>query len=153
MICLVLDVHFQVFVIFVTFIADMALMVSQILCNFVVLVLLNRSKFLEINYSSSLRLHGPFYKAYFDVFVSSMVVVGTSLDLISTTYVFLSFLPGLPKAAVITQLQALKGSFGLWAFGCTTDDIIYITLPLYHSSGSLLGIGGCIELGKFSFSV
>ncbi|MEJ1286878.1 hypothetical protein NN561_017892 [Cricetulus griseus] len=54
---------------------------------------------------------------------------------------------GLPKAAVISQLQVLKGSFGLWAFGCTADDIIYITLPLYHSSGALLGIGGCIELG------
>ncbi|XP_036135517.1 long-chain fatty acid transport protein 6 [Molossus molossus] len=62
-------------------------------------------------------------------------------------YIFTSGTTGLPKAAVITQLQAVKGSAGLWAFGCTSDDIIYITLPLYHSSGSLLGIGGCIELG------
>lgn len=69
------------------------------------------------------------------------------------TDVCFSFLPGLPKAAVITQLQALKGAAGLWAFGCTSDDIIYITLPLYHSSGAILGIGGCIELGEFLFSV
>ncbi|XP_073077215.1 long-chain fatty acid transport protein 6-like isoform X1 [Manis javanica] len=62
-------------------------------------------------------------------------------------YIFTSGTTGLPKAAVISQLQALKGSVGLWAFGCAADDIIYITLPLYHSSGSLLGIGGCIELG------
>ncbi|XP_007945650.1 long-chain fatty acid transport protein 6 [Orycteropus afer afer] len=62
-------------------------------------------------------------------------------------YIFTSGTTGLPKAAVITQLQSLRGSAGLWAFGCTADDIIYITLPLYHSSGSLLGIGGCIELG------
>uniref|UniRef100_A0A8C5L822 long-chain-fatty-acid--CoA ligase n=1 Tax=Jaculus jaculus TaxID=51337 RepID=A0A8C5L822_JACJA len=62
-------------------------------------------------------------------------------------YIFTSGTTGLPKAAVISQLQALKGSAGLWAFGCTADDIVYITLPLYHSSGSLLGIGGCIELG------
>ncbi|XP_076994435.1 long-chain fatty acid transport protein 6 [Tamandua tetradactyla] len=62
-------------------------------------------------------------------------------------YIFTSGTTGLPKAAVITQLQTLKGSVGLCAFGCTSDDIIYITLPLYHSSGSLLGIGGCIELG------
>ncbi|XP_006870743.1 PREDICTED: long-chain fatty acid transport protein 6-like [Chrysochloris asiatica] len=62
-------------------------------------------------------------------------------------YIFTSGTTGLPKAAVITQLQAIKGSAGLWAFGCTADDIIYIPLPLYHSSGSLLGIGGCIELG------
>ncbi|KAA8584730.1 hypothetical protein FQN60_008515 [Etheostoma spectabile] len=31
--------------------------------------------------------------------------------------------------------------------GATSDDIIYITLPLYHMSASLLGIGGCIHLG------
>ncbi|OWK12478.1 SLC27A6, partial [Cervus elaphus hippelaphus] len=43
--------------------------------------------------------------------------------------------------------MATKYSSGLWAFGCTSDDIIYITLPLYHSVASLLGIGGCIELG------
>ncbi|XP_057592002.1 long-chain fatty acid transport protein 6 isoform X2 [Hippopotamus amphibius kiboko] len=62
-------------------------------------------------------------------------------------YIFTSGTTGLPKAAVICQLQAMKGSAGLWAFGCTSNDIIYITLPLYHSAGSLLGIGGCIELG------
>lgn len=47
---------------------------------------------------------------------------------------------------MISQIKALKASVVLRDFGCTTDDIIYITLPLYHSSGSLLGIGGCIEL-------
>ncbi|XP_029798356.1 long-chain fatty acid transport protein 6 [Suricata suricatta] len=62
-------------------------------------------------------------------------------------YIFTSGSTGLPKPAVITQLQALNGSAGLWAYGCTANDIIYITLPLYHSSGALLGIGGCIELG------
>ncbi|XP_059549698.1 long-chain fatty acid transport protein 6 isoform X2 [Myotis daubentonii] len=62
-------------------------------------------------------------------------------------YIFTSGTTGLPKAAVITQLQALNGAAGLWAFGCTSDDIIYITLPLYHSSAAILGIGGCIELG------
>lgn len=63
-----------------------------------------------------------------------------------------SFLPGLPKAAVISQLQALRGSAVLWAFGCTADDIVYITLPLYHSSAAILGISGCVELGKALFS-
>lgn len=62
-------------------------------------------------------------------------------------YIFTSGTTGLPKAAVISHLQVLKGSLGLWAFGCTADDIVYLTLPLYHSSGALLGIGGCIELG------
>ncbi|XP_059030462.1 long-chain fatty acid transport protein 6 [Mustela lutreola] len=62
-------------------------------------------------------------------------------------YIFTSGTTGLPKAAIISQLQSLKGSAGLWGFGCTANDIIYITLPLYHSSGSLVGIGGCVELG------
>uniref|UniRef100_A0A452SVM6 long-chain-fatty-acid--CoA ligase n=1 Tax=Ursus americanus TaxID=9643 RepID=A0A452SVM6_URSAM len=67
-------------------------------------------------------------------------------------YIFTSGTTGLPKAAVITQLQALKGSAGLWAFGCTANDVIYITLPLYHSSGALLGIGGCVEVYHDFFS-
>uniref|UniRef100_A0A8D2PV53 long-chain-fatty-acid--CoA ligase n=1 Tax=Zosterops lateralis melanops TaxID=1220523 RepID=A0A8D2PV53_ZOSLA len=60
---------------------------------------------------------------------------------------YFDFITGLPKAAVISHLQILKGAAGLWAFGATSEDIIYITLPLYHSAASLLGIGGCIELG------
>ncbi|XP_012500497.1 PREDICTED: long-chain fatty acid transport protein 6 [Propithecus coquereli] len=62
-------------------------------------------------------------------------------------YIFTSGTTGLPKAAVISQLQAMQGSAGLWAFGCTADDIVYITLPLYHGSGALVGIGGCVKLG------
>ncbi|XP_010337427.3 long-chain fatty acid transport protein 6 isoform X1 [Saimiri boliviensis] len=62
-------------------------------------------------------------------------------------YIFTSGTTGLPKAAVISQLQVLRGSAALWAFGCTADDIVYITLPLYHSSGAILGISGCVELG------
>lgn len=46
----------------------------------------------------------------------------------------------------------MQGSAGLWAFGCTADDIVYITLPLYHGSGALVGIGGCVKLGEFLFS-
>ncbi|NWR23902.1 S27A6 protein, partial [Emberiza fucata] len=60
---------------------------------------------------------------------------------------YFDFITGLPKAAVISHLQILKGAAGLWAFGATSEDIIYITLPLYHSAASLLGIGGCIQLG------
>ncbi|KAJ1059717.1 PREDICTED: long-chain fatty acid transport protein 6 [Capra hircus] len=62
-------------------------------------------------------------------------------------YIFTSGTTGLPKAAMICHLVAINSSIGLWAFGCTSDDIIYMTLPLYHSAASLLGIGGCIELG------
>lgn len=32
--------------------------------------------------------------------------------------------------------------------GATSEDVIYVTLPLYHMSASLLGVGGCIHLGE-----
>ncbi|XP_043402977.1 long-chain fatty acid transport protein 6 isoform X2 [Chelonia mydas] len=65
----------------------------------------------------------------------------------SVLYIFTSGTTGLPKAAVISHLQILKGAAGLWAFGATADDTVYITLPLYHSAASVLGIAGCIKLG------
>ncbi|KAM9329062.1 long-chain fatty acid transport protein 6 [Gastrophryne carolinensis] len=65
----------------------------------------------------------------------------------ATLYIFTSGTTGLPKAAVISQLQALRASAGIWAFGGVPDDIVYITLPLYHSAASLIGIGGCVFLG------
>uniref|UniRef100_A0AAY4B4F9 long-chain-fatty-acid--CoA ligase n=2 Tax=Denticeps clupeoides TaxID=299321 RepID=A0AAY4B4F9_9TELE len=64
-----------------------------------------------------------------------------------TLYIFTSGTTGLPKAAVITHLQALKAAAGFWAYGGTKDDVIYTPLPLYHSAASLIGIGGTIELG------
>uniref|UniRef100_UPI003AAD10BE long-chain fatty acid transport protein 6 n=1 Tax=Centroberyx gerrardi TaxID=166262 RepID=UPI003AAD10BE len=64
-----------------------------------------------------------------------------------TLYIFTSGTTGLPKAAVITHLQTLKAAAGFWAFGGTEDDVVYIPLPLYHSAGSMIGIGGTIELG------
>uniref|UniRef100_A0A8C0X3L9 long-chain-fatty-acid--CoA ligase n=1 Tax=Castor canadensis TaxID=51338 RepID=A0A8C0X3L9_CASCN len=65
----------------------------------------------------------------------------------TSLYIFTSGTTGLPKAAMVSHSQALRGSAGFWAFGCREDDVIYITLPLYHSAASLLGVGGCIELG------
>ncbi|XP_018422706.1 PREDICTED: long-chain fatty acid transport protein 6-like [Nanorana parkeri] len=65
----------------------------------------------------------------------------------ATLYIFTSGTTGLPKAAVISQLQALRGAAGLWAFGGTPEDVVYVTLPLYHSAASLVGIGGCVYLG------
>ncbi|XP_078070470.1 long-chain fatty acid transport protein 6 [Mustelus asterias] len=72
----------------------------------------------------------------------------SAISLRSTfVYIFTSGTTGLPKAAVITQLQSLRASAGFWMFGVTTDDIIYVPLPLYHGAASLLGICGCIEIG------
>ncbi|TWW66877.1 Long-chain fatty acid transport protein 6 [Takifugu flavidus] len=65
-----------------------------------------------------------------------------------TLYIFTSGTTGLPKAAVISQLQSLKAAAGFWAFGGTEEDVVYIPLPLYHSAASLVGIGGTIQLVK-----
>ncbi|XP_022069109.2 long-chain fatty acid transport protein 6 [Acanthochromis polyacanthus] len=81
-----------------------------------------------------------------DQLVPAALHVTTSLKS-PTLYIFTSGTTGLPKAAVITHLQSLKAAAGLWAFGATEDDVVYIPLPLYHSAASLIGIGGTIHLG------
>lgn len=32
----------------------------------------------------------------------------------------------------------------------TADDVVYVVLPLYHTIGLVLGVLGCLELGKSS---
>lgn len=32
--------------------------------------------------------------------------------------------------------------------GVTSEDVVYINLPLYHSAGFCIGFGGCIERGE-----
>ncbi|XP_025062490.1 long-chain fatty acid transport protein 6-like isoform X4 [Alligator sinensis] len=54
---------------------------------------------------------------------------------------------GFPKAAVISHLKILSVCLLFAQCGAASQDIMYITLPLYHISASLIGIGGCIELG------
>ncbi|GAB0205150.1 long-chain fatty acid transport protein 6-like [Grus japonensis] len=53
---------------------------------------------------------------------------------------------GFPKAAIITHLRALSACLALTQCGAVSQDIMYLTLPLYHISASILGICGCIEL-------
>ncbi|XP_030208909.1 long-chain fatty acid transport protein 6 isoform X2 [Gadus morhua] len=54
---------------------------------------------------------------------------------------------GHSKAARLGHLKAIMSMAFLRFCGVTSDDIVYITLPLYHMSASLLGVGGCIQLG------
>ncbi|CAG5867096.1 unnamed protein product [Menidia menidia] len=53
---------------------------------------------------------------------------------------------GLSKAARVGHLKALGSMAFLDLCGATCEDVVYITLPLYHMSASLLGVGGCIHL-------
>uniref|UniRef100_A0A8C0BHN5 long-chain-fatty-acid--CoA ligase n=1 Tax=Buteo japonicus TaxID=224669 RepID=A0A8C0BHN5_9AVES len=55
--------------------------------------------------------------------------------------------PGLPKAAVITEMKLMMVANLGQLCGLRSDDVIYTTLPLYHSAGLLIGVGGCFEVG------
>ncbi len=54
---------------------------------------------------------------------------------------------GLPKAAVINQTRLLAALAVLASNGVTDTDVIYVTLPLYHTAGFLVGLMGSIETG------
>ncbi|XP_067254544.1 long-chain fatty acid transport protein 6 isoform X2 [Chanodichthys erythropterus] len=62
-------------------------------------------------------------------------------------YIFTSGTTGLPKAARISHIKAVMCMAFLRLCGAHASDKVYLTLPLYHMSASLLGIGGCIDLG------
>uniref|UniRef100_UPI0037E8F083 long-chain fatty acid transport protein 2 n=1 Tax=Semicossyphus pulcher TaxID=241346 RepID=UPI0037E8F083 len=62
-------------------------------------------------------------------------------------FIFTSGTTGLSKAARVGHLKAIMSMAFLHMCGATSDDIIYVTLPLYHMSASLLALGGCIHLG------
>ncbi|CAF3362105.1 unnamed protein product [Rotaria socialis] len=73
-------------------------------------------------------------------------------------YIFTSGTTGLPKAAVIKHSRFFLGAYG---FICATnikpDDIMYNTLPLYHSLGGWVCVtysllGGCTTVLRKKFS-
>jgi citronellyl-CoA synthetase len=55
-------------------------------------------------------------------------------------YIYTSGTTGLPKAAVISHNKWVKAyaGFGLSGLGLGNDDVLYMTLPLYHSSGAVV---------------
>ncbi|XP_073972287.1 long-chain fatty acid transport protein 1-like isoform X2 [Rhodnius prolixus] len=58
-------------------------------------------------------------------------------------YIYTSGTTGLPKAAIITNLRAMMMSMGVkhWS-GIKEDDVIYDSLPMYHTAG---GVVGCFQ--------
>ncbi|KAK7895839.1 hypothetical protein WMY93_021164 [Mugilogobius chulae] len=71
-----------------------------------------------------------------------------SVDIMSTfLFIFTSGTTGLPKAARVGHLKAVMSMAFLEMCGANAADVIYIPLPLYHMSASLLAVGGCISLG------
>ena len=62
--------------------------------------------------------------------------------------IYTSGTTGLPKAARITHMRAqlyMRGFAG--ATGATEKDRIYVTLPLYHATGGLCGLGAALLNG------
>ncbi|XP_029782263.1 bile acyl-CoA synthetase [Suricata suricatta] len=62
-------------------------------------------------------------------------------------FIYTSGTTGLPKPAIITQNRLLQLCKMLSLGGVTADDVVYVVLPLYHVTGLILGILGCLELG------
>ncbi|XP_071964618.1 long-chain fatty acid transport protein 2-like [Antedon mediterranea] len=74
-------------------------------------------------------------------------------------YIYTSGTTGLPKACKVSHGRQLSTAFVLDVYGMSSDDIVYAPLPLYHSSGFVLGflnimrVGGTLALSrKFSNS-
>lgn len=64
-------------------------------------------------------------------------------------FIYTSGTTGLPKAAVMTHVRAMFMAIsGRYQTGITSKDVIYTTLPLYHTAGGLLGIGQCLLGGS-----
>uniref|UniRef100_A0A8C3WTF4 long-chain-fatty-acid--CoA ligase n=1 Tax=Catagonus wagneri TaxID=51154 RepID=A0A8C3WTF4_9CETA len=62
-------------------------------------------------------------------------------------YIYTSGTTGLPKAAMINHHRIWYGIGLAIASGVKEDDVIYTTLPLYHSSALMVGLHGCIMSG------
>lgn len=57
-------------------------------------------------------------------------------------YVFTSGTTGLPKAAIISHSRFYYMSFAVNLFlEISSDDILYNSLPLYHTAGGIIGVG------------
>ncbi|XP_051632296.1 long-chain fatty acid transport protein 2-like [Manacus candei] len=62
-------------------------------------------------------------------------------------YIYTSGTTGLPKAAVVTELKLMMVASLACMCGLRRDDVVYTTLPLYHSAGLLVGLAGCLNIG------
>ncbi|XP_036420445.1 very long-chain acyl-CoA synthetase [Colossoma macropomum] len=63
-------------------------------------------------------------------------------------YIYTSGTTGLPKAAVLSQMRLLAALAVLASIGVTGSDVIYVTLPLYHTAGFLVGFIASVETGS-----
>jgi solute carrier family 27 (fatty acid transporter), member 1/4 len=63
-------------------------------------------------------------------------------------YIYTSGTTGLPKPAVIKQSRYCGAGFTFYhAARLNKNDVIYITLPIYHSNGAMIGLGTSLVSG------
>eukprot|EP00057_Strongylocentrotus_purpuratus_P013702 XP_011668176.1 PREDICTED: bile acyl-CoA synthetase-like [Strongylocentrotus purpuratus] len=62
-------------------------------------------------------------------------------------YIYTSGTTGLPKASRLSHYKMLAGGFMLETFKMSSDDVMYITLPLYHVSALFIGLSNVINAG------
>ncbi|XP_057700210.1 long-chain fatty acid transport protein 1-like isoform X2 [Corythoichthys intestinalis] len=63
-------------------------------------------------------------------------------------YIYTSGTTGMPKAAVVVHSRYYRiAAFGYHAFALRRDDVVYNCLPLYHSAGTIMGVGQCLLFG------
>ncbi|MDB4856345.1 long-chain-acyl-CoA synthetase [Gammaproteobacteria bacterium] len=68
-------------------------------------------------------------------------------------YIFTSGTTGVPKAALFPNVKVVAGSTNITMAGyrLTSEDCMYNCLPLYHSTGLILGLSACIQVGASTF--
>ena len=57
---------------------------------------------------------------------------------------------GLPKPANLSHNRQTRNSFLLSKVDLTPDDVMYTSLPLYHSAAYTLGLTNVVRVGKES---
>ncbi|XP_055013764.1 long-chain fatty acid transport protein 1-like isoform X2 [Boleophthalmus pectinirostris] len=63
-------------------------------------------------------------------------------------YIYTSGTTGMPKPAVVVHSRYFRiTAFGFHSFGLKSSDILYNCLPLYHSAGTIMGMGQCVLFG------
>lgn len=64
-------------------------------------------------------------------------------------YIFTSGTTGLPKAGKISHARSMTAAYGFggYTLGLSPRDVLYVCLPLFHSSGFLIGAGGAAHAG------
>ena len=64
-------------------------------------------------------------------------------------YIFTSGTTGVPKAALFpnSKIIAASSNIAIGGYRIDENDCMYNCLPLYHSTGLMLGLAACIQVG------